>query len=378
VAITGTSLSTETRVYFDGVEATVLSYDDTQGRLTVAPPPGAGGYSAAIIALNDDGQTSMFLNDQPPFYTYDPAPAPAVALSATSLPAGVEGMIEIDAANMNLGAGETLLGFGTSDIVVKRVWVVSPTKLRADVVVSALAQPQATTVSVTNGFQVVEQPLAFQTLPATGQVTLNSDLINAATGQPGVYPGATVLATVSNLPAGILAAQLQLTLNDTPVATSLTAPNQISFQIPAGFAVGSAVMRLQTGGAPVVPVAVQIDKIPPSIAGVFLGTTAVDATHPARPGDTVTVLVASFADPGSVVPPERFKVTVGGIDHIASVSAQPAVSTADQHQLSITLSARIPGNQPAMTVTADGRTSAPFTLNFVTSVKSSDDPTPAE
>lgn len=378
VAVTGTSLSADTRVYFDGVQAPVLSYDDTQGQLTVAPPAGPSGYSAAIIALNADGQTSMFLNDQPLFYTYDSAPASSVALSATSLPAGVEAMIDIDAPNMSLSDGEASLGFGTSDIIVKRAWVLSPGKLRADVLVLPQAQPQNTTVSVTSGFQVVSQPFAFQTQPATGQVTLNSDLINAATGQPGAYPGATVLAMVSNLPAGIQAAQLQLTLNDAAVPVSFAAPNQISFQIPAGFPAGMAVMRLQTGGDPVLPVAVQIDKAPPSITGAFLGTTPVEAAHPAHPGDTLTLIVASFADPGSVVQPSRFKVTIGGIDHIPSVPAHPANSAPAQHQVSVILSPLVPGSQPATMITVDGRTSAPFTLHFVSSVKASDDPTASE
>ena len=60
LAIEGTTLSSDTRFYFDGVPGTVLRFDDA-GRAIVAAPPGLTGMRATVTAFNSDGQNSMFL-----------------------------------------------------------------------------------------------------------------------------------------------------------------------------------------------------------------------------------------------------------------------------------------------------------------------------
>ncbi len=125
--LTGSNLVESTRVFFDGLAAPVSGYDWTTGALTVHPPPGSSNHRAVVMALDSDGQTSMFLDaGAPPTYTYDSAEAPSVAISPSSLPAGSEAMIEITGVNTNFTPGQTLAGFGSSDVVVRRLWVIEP------------------------------------------------------------------------------------------------------------------------------------------------------------------------------------------------------------------------------------------------------------
>jgi hypothetical protein len=96
---------------------------DESGRLTVVVPSAPFGYRAIVAAFNSDGQSSLFLQgDNPPVYTYDdPAVGGASAsLSPSSLAAGTETLIDVVGTNTNFVDGQTSLGFGSSDIVVRR------------------------------------------------------------------------------------------------------------------------------------------------------------------------------------------------------------------------------------------------------------------
>lgn len=360
VSILGTGFAADTRILFDGAEAAVNSFDSSLGKLVATPPPGASAYRANVIAVNSDGQTSEFLQDPTP-YTYDASDSPAISLSTSSLPAGVEAMIEVNGVNTNFTDGRTVLGFGSSDVVVKRLWVLSPTHLRAEVVVNPAAPSGSTLVSVTSGFQVISQPFAFVVLPGGGPLALvaSSDLTNAVTGQPWIYPGSQANLSVSNLPAS---ATVAVTLNDVPVTVMAVGQGQITFQVPADFPTGSAVLRIQTSAGTVYPIAVLIDPPPPVVINVAGSGAVIDASRPARPGDLLTVTVSGLADAAATVAATRLRVTVGGVDHQPIAPAQPAANSPGQHQMQILLSEQVPAGQVPLTVTIDYRTSAPYTI----------------
>ena len=57
--------------------------------------------------------------------------------------------------NTRFADGQTIVGFGSSDILVRRVWVLSPTRLLANVSVAPTAPPFTNTqVSILTGFQM--------------------------------------------------------------------------------------------------------------------------------------------------------------------------------------------------------------------------------
>src|SRR5262249_41755317 len=131
VALNGAGLSGSTSVYFAGVKANPGPFTgtETQGSLTVTPPPGASGQSALLRVATPDSQNSLFLQSaNPPVYTYAVTGVPSItAVSQTALPAGISAYLQIDAANTNFVDGQVTLGFGSRDVTVRRVWVINPT-----------------------------------------------------------------------------------------------------------------------------------------------------------------------------------------------------------------------------------------------------------
>jgi len=359
VMVAGNNLTPETRVVFDGLPAQRTEY--FPGAIVVTPPPGAPNYQATVAALNPDGQSSLFVQ-APPTYVYDPGDPASISITPSTLPAGAEAMVEISGVNTHFAEGQTVVGFGSSDVGVRRVWVVSPMRLRVQVGVAASAPAVATLVSVVSGFQIVVQPFLFQIMPANPRLlVINPQLWNPATGQPSVYPGSPAVAQVFNLlPTGGTASPLLL-LNDQPVPVTGLAPGQVSFTIPAGMPPGPALLRLQYGPEQIYPVIVNIDSAPLLILAVTTGTLPVDAARPARPGDYLVVVVSGLAEPGVVVTPERVRITVAGIEHTA-LAVVPATVPATAHQILFALSASIPPGQHPLTVSLNGRTSAPGLL----------------
>ncbi len=357
--ISGTTLTASTRILFDGLPAAVISVDELAGEMVVTPPPGASNYRANVVALNTDGQTSLFGQD-PPTYTYDSGVSPSISLSPTSLPAGGEAMIEVTGVNTNFTDGETQLGFGSSDVWVKRLWVLSPTQIRAEVVVSAAAQAGNALASVTSGFQVIAQPATFQILPGNPQaVVASSDLVNAVTLEPWVYPGATAKLTVSSLPAD---SHPTVTLNGATANVVALGDKQITFQVPASLSPGLALLQVHVSGLASYQIAVWIDPPPPVVTAVLDSGVPLDSSHAALAGDLLVIQVSGLADAGATVAESRLHVSVGGIDHTLGGPALPVPDAPGQHEILIVLSGQVPAGPQPLSVSIDYRTSTPYPI----------------
>lgn len=368
VTVTGSNLGPATRILFDGVAGRTLSVAEDQTSLAVVPPPAPSGYAARVIALNADGQTSLFLA-QPLTYTYDwgPTEAASIALSTDSRPAGTESMIEITATNLTFAEGSTTLGFGTSDVVVKRLWVVNPGLLRADVFVARGAVASDTMVTVLSGLQNFSAPGAFHIRNVDpAPVTLSSDIFNASKDEATVYPGSNAVVPVYNLPESAAADSLKLNLNGAPVTVVSLDGSLLTITVPEEFPAGPAVIGLDTGGDPVSPVFVTIEPAPPVIQAVLDGATPVDADHPAHIGDTVTVLVLHLADPGAPADPKRIRLNIGGIDEPINDPPQPQPDSPKVHAIQTILSPLVnPADQVPVAVWADGRHSKTINIPVV-------------
>jgi IPT/TIG domain len=148
--------STDTTILFDGLPG-IIQGVAKDGRLMVTPPAAGGKYTATVVALNSDGQSSLFLDPTPATYTYDAGGVPSLTVTPKLLVAGSDATVDILGANTNFIDGQTLVGFGTSDVVVKQVTVLSPTHL------SVLVKPNVTVgtsgINVTTGLGVVSQAL---------------------------------------------------------------------------------------------------------------------------------------------------------------------------------------------------------------------------
>jgi uncharacterized protein (TIGR03437 family) len=360
VTVTGSGFTSATRVLFDGEVADTVSVASDGTSMVVTAPPAPSGYRANVIALNGDGQTSLFLA-QPVAYTYGAGPAASASfsLSTASQAAGTEAMLEITGTNLTFVADRTVVGFGSSDVVARRVWVVSPKLLRVDVWVSPNAQVSDTTVSVSSGFQNAMLEAGFHVRANTAlEPALGSDLVNTDSTFSGVYPGSTATLPVENLPASATAASVTLTLNGAKVAVTALDANKITFVVPESFVPGPAVVRLTVPGVAVAPVFVVIETAPPIIQGVSTDEHVVNADHPAQPGETLTLSVLHFGDAGETVAAERIGVSIGGLTHKVTVAAEPVASNTKLHTVRAVLGSVVEaGDKVPVVVSLDGRES---------------------
>ena len=269
-------------------------------------------------------------------------------------------MVSITSSSMQFVDGLTTLGFGSGDVAVRRLWVLSPTHAIANVTVSPSALQQETVASVISGFQVYEQALGFQVMPANPNLpVIGLPVTNAFYPvQNSLYPGSTASMYGQNLQAAT--STPAITVAGQSAQILYTSPTQINFVIPAGVPTGPAVLTLQ--GA--LPIVVQIDPPPPlivsaaSAAGVALG-----GSEPPAPGDTIALTVSGMYDPPAA-PPARSRVAVaeGGVSIPVFTIQQPKDGSGDL-LMQFALTASVTGQQVPVTVSLDGDLSMPFYIN---------------
>lgn len=357
LTVAGTGFRDDTRLMVDGVLATQRSFDGQ--RLVVSVPPAPLGHRGTVIALNSDGQSSAFSQSSPFTFSFDTdfgaslAAAPPATLSAnTTLPAGVESLVEITGLNTAFAEGQVQAGFHTSDAVVRRLWVVSPTRLLANVWISPNAAPGLYPLTVVSGLSSLSAPAALQ-VAAPNARQLSATPVSAPAG-------ATVPVTLNGFTGGTLTA----TVNDRPAPIAGVNGNTILVQLPAGLPVGPAILRFATGADQSLPIAISIEPPPPIIIAAFgTGNVLIDNNRPARPLETIRLMTQGLSD-AKEIPLTRVVVTIAGQEH--PVTRIDTMGGAGGHevlvQLSSTLPATVPNGLAQTTITIDGRTSAVFNL----------------
>lgn len=379
VTITGTSWMNGSAIYFDGIPAPITSLNITganAGTAVVTPPPGVSQQTAVLTVYNPDGQNSQFLQvANPATYTYGNASVQTIAaISPASLPAGAEAMVDITGSGFNFVQGQTSVGFGTSDIVVRQVFVLGPNHLQADVSVAAGAVLSSPDVSVFSGFQMATATAGFHiTTAVNGLPAPIPILTNVAPGLNGIYAGATVSLYGTNLTAGNTASSgsTPLVIFGGQAAIILySSPTQINLQIPAGLTPGTTLMSLDNGAQNAYPVDVNIDPQPASITGIQDGSgNAIGAAFPADQGDLLVVSLTGFAPDGTSIAPGQVQVGVAGVLHPVLTVAQPGTGV---YQVSFLLNQNeLTGNAQQLIVYLNGHSSYPVTIPVIASPEGS-------
>jgi uncharacterized protein (TIGR03437 family) len=358
VTIAGNNFGLDSRVFFDGLQATGTFNGNA---INVTPPPGGNVQISTITVFNSDGQNSMFLQQQnPPTYAYPAAGAPLInvtppVLTAGISPTGFSSMVDITGVNMNFVSGQTSVGLGTSDVSVSKVWVLSPNHLIANVVVAPNAVLGASEISVISGFQVASQPYGFQIQPANTLAPLIALPVVSASGG-SVYPGGYAAVYGSNLTGS--AGGAQVTLNGAGVAVQYASPNQVNFLVPAGFPTGPTILRL-SNGAGSASIVVDIVAPPPVIAAVvdFSSGATPDINHPASPGDVLGVFVNDL-DPTVASNLSRLQVTVAGV----SMPVLQVMPSGGQFQIQFVLNQSFGASPVPVVVLVDGSASGTYSI----------------
>lgn len=372
LTITGTNWQTGTLLYFDSLPAAVLSLDPVNGIAVVTAPPGANGQTATLTAFTPDGQNSQILQSAAPVtYSYGTLPKPMIAsIGPGVLPAGAEAMVDITATGVTFVPGLTTIGFGTTDIAVQHVYVLSPTHVQADVVVSANAALSNPDVSVISGFEIATAPAIFKIAAAApGLPNPYPVLFNSLQGLTGSYAGAIVSLYGSNLAAPNNTPSI--TLGGEPVTILYASPSQINLVIPADLAPGPVVMTLNNGVQNAYPLTVNIDTPPASIDAVQTSSGAyVYALAPAQQGETLIVTLSNFAS-GGPISPSRVQVSLGGVSQSATQVTPVKVGPLVFYQVTFQTSTNDPiGPADQLIVYLDGRSSYPASIPVVAAATS--------
>jgi len=353
--ITGTNFTPQSLVYFDGLPASTTVVDNAH--LTAVPPPGASSQNAAIIVYNSDGQDSTFTNPAPPTFSYPAVSTPQVTFSPATLAAGAEAEIDIEGVNTNFANGLTTVGYGSSDVLVRGVWVLSPTHALANVQISPNAPQGGIGATVISGFQVATQSTALQIAPPNPTLpVVDPALVNAIWAPSGVFPGATANLNGVNLGTS----QTAITLNGQLANIVNITPTQVTFVVPPSLKAGIAILKLNNGAANASPVVITLASIPPVITGLQNAAAApIAAANAPQPGDSLTLLVTGLAPAGTTIDPTTVRVTVGGVTRMAAVVSE--VGTTSTYQVQFTLDASVPtGAQIPVTISVNGKTSLPI------------------
>jgi uncharacterized protein (TIGR03437 family) len=365
VTITGTNWMTGSAIYFDGIPAAITSLNVTgtnAGTTVVTPPPGASQQTAVLTVYNPDGQNSQFLQvSNPATYTYGKAATQTIAaISPASLPAGSEAMVDITGSGFSFVGGQTEVGFGTSDIVVRQVFVLGPNHLQADISVAAGAVLSSPDVSIFSGFQMATATAGFHiTAAVNGLPAPIPILTNALPGLNGAYAGAIVSLYGSNL--AVANATPAVTFSGQAATILYSSPTQINLQIPSELAPGTAVINLYNGALNAYPVDVNIVTQPATITGVQNSSGAsINASLPALQGDLLAVSLTGFAPDGTSVPAGEVQVGVAGLLHPALTVMQSAPGV---FQVNFLLNQNeAAGNAQSLIVYLNGRSSYPVTI----------------
>jgi hypothetical protein len=350
VNVAGANLGGSTRVKFDGAEGTVQSVN-SDGSLTVAAPPGNSPYTASVEALTADGQTSLQSIDAavPPTITYTGNANPAISgVTPANLLPGTNAMVEIDGINAAFVPGRTWVGFGSSDIFVKQVWVTSPTRMVMNVAVSAFAQPGSVQVTVASGVEFLNLTAVMQVQTANPrQITMVAPVTSWDTGLAGVQPGSGAVVSTSGLPA-VLPPGWTMTVGGLSTSPQLISGGQLYFQVPTGVPQGPAPVRLiSPNGDQIPPVIVQVDGPPPVIVTVANAAgIPIDENHPVKQGDTIIVMVSNLTDSsGNPAPLSRVQVNVVTTENTVTPEAivgELPSSLTGLRQLQVALSSTTP------------------------------------
>ncbi len=371
VNVAGSNLSMNTRVFFDGAQGTVLN-TNPDGSLTVAAPPASSGYRASVEALSPDSQTSAQTlgSALPPVFSYNGPAFPGIGVSQPPAIAGTDSMVQIMGYNTNFVGGQTVAGFGSSDVVVKQLWVVSQGLALANISVNPLAQAESTTISVASGLQLTTLSTAFQVSTGNGaQVSLRTPIVNQATQLAGVPGGGIAVINTSGLPStlsGNNVAGWTLSIGGQPATFTVGAgPTgaQLLAVVPGGLPLGTAVVQLNSpNGNNPQAVLMQIDAAPPVITAVqSLSGSAVDSTHATHAGDTITLTVSGIADQlGTLPAASAIFVSINGVEQ--NPTAPVATNSLGGAQMQVTLPWNVSTGVIPLAVRVGTRVSAAYSI----------------
>jgi uncharacterized protein (TIGR03437 family) len=314
--VRGTNFDARSAVYFDGWPGSVVDFDAQEGQINVAPPVGPPGRRSVVTVYNPDGQSSAFtLPDGNVVFSFSTGPQRFISLSPPAAEADSDVVVEISGVNTEFLAGDTVVGFGTSDVVAREIHVLNPGKIQAIVTVRANAQPGLYKASVTTGLEILEAASGFRVTGPSASTDKPRvrylSLVNSATLQPRLSPG--VLASMFGARLAVDgAAGVRVTLNGQPAPLLSVSTTQINLQIPPGLTAGTVAVEVFNGVAAADPMLVRLEGVAPGLFAILHADgRLVDEASPAAAGETLVLLATGLQAEHVASPSKTVQVAVG-------------------------------------------------------------------
>ncbi|HNY41895.1 MAG TPA: matrixin family metalloprotease [Bryobacteraceae bacterium] len=360
VTLEGGPFTEGASVLFDGIRGTVTSLEAE--RLTVTPPLGPVAHKSVIAVLNPDGQSSlMSMGAASPTYTFQTVEEPALQFSPSSLPAGVETVVELEGTGQKFTSASVKAAFGSSDVMVLQLAAISETKALAHVSVSAQAAVGTVPVAVWNGLRWTLAAGQLEISGASGTPYVAMSRISGGTP----YPGGELIVPVVNLPQAVTAQSLTASIAGLPAAVTGidTATGQVLIAVPAGTPKGVATLQLTVSGQAVLPAIVTIEPAPVQVVkALTIHGVDINAANAPSAGTLIQVLMKNLPDLGAQPDLSRFLISSGAVDHVV-VSALPVQGAPGEYMAVFLLSAATPsGTDIPITVSFDGKPAGTVTI----------------
>ena len=183
----------------------------------------------------------------------------------------------------------------------------------------------------------------------------------------GVPVGGTAIINTSNLPFTASTSTLtgwSVTIANQSTQFALADHGQLLVQVPGGLLTGPSVVQLiSANGAPVPPVLMQVDPLPPVItaASDIAQSVAAGVFHA---GDSISITVTGLADAfGNFPAASQMDVNVGGID-VTPASLTPQNDLAQSCKMVVTVPAALANGAQPIYVRYTTRESATFPITL--------------
>lgn len=359
--ITGENFDANSRVFIDGEAAIVRNVQGTT-QIMVSAPTAPTGHVGRVVVLNSDGQSSLFLSpDNPAQLPYLEAEATSFTIQPSMISPGSETVLEINAPNAKFVAGRVRVGFGTSDLNVRAMQIVSPTKLLISVVADPGAQAGAQTVTLVSGLNHLSLRGGLQIAPAFASISRNLQVDSnwkTEGGSEYVTAGARAVLNVPGLAEG---ASVSGTLNGATVVVLSAGNGRVVLAVPPLMEAGFAVLQLNVGGEVVNPTMVRVYGAPASVLKVESSEQfVIEAARPAVPGDNVTI---TFQEPSvhvdALLRANQVSLRISDAE-IQTLRVQR--SAPNTYQATFALPRPLPDGQLTLELIVNGRPAQPYTI----------------
>lgn len=359
--ITGENFDANSKVFIDGEAAIVRNVQGTT-QIMVSAPTAPMGHVGRVVVLNSDGQSSLFLSpDNPAQLPYLENEATSFSIQPSMISPGTETVLEIDAPNAKFIAGRVRVGFGTSDLNVRAMQIVSPSKILLSVVADPAAQAGAQTVTLVSGLNHLSLRGGLQIAPAFASISRNLQIDPKWTTEAGseyVTASARAVVNVPGLPTG---ATVSGSVNGENVVILAASNGRVVLSVPPLLEPGFAVLQLNIGGEVVNPALVRVYGAPASILKVESSEQfVIEAARPAVPGDAIAI---TFQEPSlhvdALLRSNQVSLRIGEVE-LQTLRVQRVA--ANTYQATFALPKPLPDGQQTLELIVSGRPAQPFTI----------------